>query len=130
MEGQPVMRRTHLENLNPALPFSAAVTLDHLVLLSGEIGIDDNGNVPESIEEQATLLFANVERTLARLDIDRSAIVKCTIMLADIADWEDFNTSYRRFFAGLPLPARSAFGCSGLALGARVEIECIAVIAR
>lgn len=44
-----------------------------------------------------------------------------------MADWTGFNAVYGAFFAGIPMPARSAFGCSGLALGARVEIECTTV---
>ena len=47
-------------------------------------------------------------------------------MLADMAEWPVFNEVYADFFAGQPTPARSAFGCTGLALGARVEIECTA----
>jgi enamine deaminase RidA (YjgF/YER057c/UK114 family) len=54
-----------------------------------------------------------------------SQVVKCTVFLADIADWSDFNDVYRKAFPG-PLPARSALGAAGLALGARVEVECIA----
>ena len=53
-------------------------------------------------------------------------LVRCTVMLADIAEWPEFNSVYTEFFADLPMPARSAFGCNGLALGARVEIECTA----
>ena len=54
-------------------------------------------------------------------------IVKCTVMLADIAEWADTNAVYVTFFPG-HRPARSAFGTSGLALGARVEIECLATV--
>ncbi|MEQ9415152.1 MAG: Rid family hydrolase, partial [Cyclobacteriaceae bacterium] len=54
-------------------------------------------------------------------------IVKCTIMLADINEWADFNAEYVKYFPGNK-PARSAFATNGLALNARVEIECIAVL--
>ena len=53
-------------------------------------------------------------------------LLRCTVMLADIAEWPAFNAVYAEFFTDLPMPARSAFGCNGLALGARVEIECTA----
>ena len=53
-------------------------------------------------------------------------VVKCTVMLADIGEWAAFNTVWSEFFTDRPMPARSAFGCAGLALGARVEIECTA----
>jgi enamine deaminase RidA (YjgF/YER057c/UK114 family) len=54
-------------------------------------------------------------------------VVKCTVMLADIAEWGAMNEVYREFFPP-PAPARSALGASGLALGSRVEIECIAIV--
>lgn len=53
-------------------------------------------------------------------------IVKCTVMLADIAEWSAFNGVYKTFFVD-HYPARSALGANGLALGAQVEVECIAV---
>jgi enamine deaminase RidA (YjgF/YER057c/UK114 family) len=53
-------------------------------------------------------------------------VVKCTVMLADIKEWGDMNTVYDTFFKKERKPARSAFGTSGLVLGARVEIECMA----
>ena len=55
-----------------------------------------------------------------------SDVVKCTVMLADIGEWPKFNEIYQQYFTE-PFPARSAFGANGLALGARVEVECIAV---
>ena len=53
------------------------------------------------------------------------AVVKCTVFLADIAEWKTFNEVYREYFPK-NLPARSALAASALALGARVELECIA----
>ena len=53
-------------------------------------------------------------------------VFKCTVMLADMAKWEDFNAVYLTYFKPGRLPARSAFGASGLALGGRVELECLA----
>lgn len=53
-------------------------------------------------------------------------VVKCTVMLAEIREWGEMNEVYVTFFRG-PLPARSALGANGLALGARVEIECWAM---
>jgi 2-iminobutanoate/2-iminopropanoate deaminase len=54
-------------------------------------------------------------------------VAKCTVFLADIAEWAAMNEVYVEFFP-TNRPARSALGASGLALGARVEIECIAVL--
>ena len=54
-------------------------------------------------------------------------VVKCTVMLADISEWNTFNQIYQDYFTGR-YPARSALGANGLALGARVEVECIAIV--
>jgi enamine deaminase RidA (YjgF/YER057c/UK114 family) len=54
-------------------------------------------------------------------------VVRCLVMLADMAEWPTMNSVYVTFFPG-PKPARSAMGASGLALGARVEIECTATV--
>ncbi len=54
-------------------------------------------------------------------------LVKCTVMLADISEWATFNEVYRTYFTD-HFPARSAFGANGLALGARLEVECIAFL--
>jgi 2-iminobutanoate/2-iminopropanoate deaminase len=58
-----------------------------------------------------------------------SDLIKCTVMLADMSEWAAFNDVYKTFFTG-HFPARSAFGANGLALGARVEVECIAAVAK
>jgi enamine deaminase RidA (YjgF/YER057c/UK114 family) len=55
-------------------------------------------------------------------------VVKVTVMLADMSEWAAMNEAYVAFFAGRPLPARSSFGTSGLALGARLELEAIAAV--
>ena len=63
---------------------------------------------------------------LQALGLGLSNVVKCTVMLEVIDEWGHFNAIYQDFFKP-PYPARSAFGADGLALGARVEVECIAV---
>ncbi|MDP5007495.1 MAG: Rid family hydrolase, partial [Glaciimonas sp.] len=52
-------------------------------------------------------------------------IVKCNVFLADMAEWSAFNDVYKTYFSK-PFPARTAVGVNGLAIGARVEVECIA----
>ncbi len=53
-------------------------------------------------------------------------VFKCMVMIADMAKWGDFNKVYVTYFKPDRLPARSAFGANGLALGAQVELECLA----
>ena len=68
----------------------------------------------------------NLQASLEAHGFELGQVVKCTVMLADMNDWPQFNEVYTRFFQP-PYPARSAFGSSGLALGSRLEIEAIAV---
>ncbi|MCH8944609.1 MAG: RidA family protein [Proteobacteria bacterium] len=110
------------------LPFSSAVRVDNTLYLSGNVG-----NIPGALElaeggiqgeTQQTL--ENISAVLEQFDSSLDNVVKCTVFLADIAEWGAMNEVYRTFFKNPP--ARSALGVSGLALGARVEIECIAVV--
>lgn len=109
------------------LPFSDAVRVGGLLFLSGNIG-----NIPGTmqlaqggIQGEAKQTLINIKNTLESHGYAMTDVVKCTVMLADIAEWADFNEVYKEFFIP-PYPARSAFATTGLALGARVEVECIA----
>lgn len=109
------------------LPFSDAVILDDLIFLSGQLGNRPGTPelVPGGVSAQARQAMDNIGAVLAASGSSFDKIVKCTIMLADISDWAAFNEVYASYFKP-PYPARSAFAASGLALGARVEIDCIA----
>lgn len=109
------------------LPFSESVRAGNLLFLSGQVGTDpETGELVEGgIQAEARQTLENIRAALARRDLGMAAVVKCTVMLADISEWAAFNEVYRTFFDA-PYPARSAFAASGLALGARVEVECIA----
>jgi reactive intermediate/imine deaminase len=112
----------------PGLPFSAAVTVDNTVYLAGQLGAapGEMQVVPGGIEPETHQMMKNIRATLQSLGLDLASVVKCTVMLADIAEWGQFNSIYTQYFEA-PYPARSAFGASGLALNARVEMECMAV---
>ncbi len=109
------------------LPFSEAVEVDGLVFLSGQIGVKPGTLelVEGGIEAEARQTMDNIGATLEAADLTFADVVKCTVMLADMADWPAFNAVYTDYFEA-PYPARSAFGASGLALGGRLEVECIA----
>jgi reactive intermediate/imine deaminase len=110
------------------LPFSEAVRVGKTLYLSGQIGVRPGLEqlVPGGIEAEARQTLENIRTTLETHGYTLGDVVKCTVMLADIAEWAAFNAVYRTFFSP-PYPARSAFGATGLALGARVEVECVAV---
>ena len=111
-----------------ARPFSAAVIANGMIYLAGQLGIDSSGKVaPGGIGPETKAALENVRALLAQQGATMSDVVKCTVMLADIQEWGAMNTVYMTFFPKNP-PARSAFGTSGLALGGRVEIECMAAV--
>lgn len=112
-----------------ALPFSEAVRAGDFLLLSGQIGSQPGklALVPGGMPAQAKQAIENVRSVLQRHGANLGDLVKCTVMLADIKDWPAFNAVYQQYFKP-PFPARSAFATTGLALGARVELECMAYV--
>lgn len=116
--------------LPDGLPFSEAVRVGDVVYLSGQVGVLPGQMVLVSggIEPESHQTMRNIEAVLKANDLVLSDVIKCTVMLADMAEWETFNTVYRSYFSP-PYPARSAMGVNGLALGAKVEVECLAAVA-
>ena len=110
------------------LPFSEAVQVGDLLFLSGQLGLKTGAMelVEGGIEAESRQTLENMRAALERVGSDLEHVVKCTIFLADIAEWPKFNEVYVGFFPNKK-PSRSALAASGLALGARVEVECIAV---
>ena len=111
------------------LPFSSAVRVGDLLFLSGQIG-----NVPGTrqladggIAGQTRQVLENIKAVLVFAGSSLDRVVKCTVFLADIQDFAAMNAVYATYFPNDP-PARSTVAAKGLAGGARVEIECIAVV--
>lgn len=131
MHGSPEVEYLQMpgsENLD--LPFSAAVRVDNTLYLSGNLG-----NIPGTLDlaeggitGETRQTMENISATLEQFGSSMDDVVKCTVFLADMAEWGAMNDVYRTYFDNPP--ARSALGASGLALDARVEIECIAVLNR
>ena len=100
--------------------------------LSRQVGTSANasGNsvVPGGIEAETRQLMTNIKDVLEKSGSDMDHVVKCTVFMADMKEWDAMNGVYKTFFRNNKYPARSAFGSTGLALNARVEIECIATV--
>lgn len=99
-----------------------------MLYLSGQLGTDSTGKlVPGGIEAETRQTLENIKAALERNGSSLDHVVKCTAMLADMAEWPAMNQLYATYFTK-HFPARSAFGTTGLALGARMELECMAVV--
>jgi reactive intermediate/imine deaminase len=111
-----------------SLPFSQAVRVGDVFYLSGCLGNVPGKMelVPGGIEAETRQTMENIRAVLTANGLDFDAVFKCTVMLADMSEWAAFNKIYLSYFKADRLPARSAFGANGLALGARVELECCA----
>ena len=110
------------------LPFSSAVRVDNTLYMSGSVG-NIPGTLdlaPGGIQGETRQTLDNIKAVAEQFGSSMDNIVKCTVFLADIAEWGAMNEVYKTYFKNPP--ARSALGASGLALDARVEIECIATL--
>ncbi len=114
----------------PTRPFSPAVRVGDMLYLSGQIGTPSptaSAVVPGGIEAETRQTMENIKDVLQRSGSSMDRVVKCTVMLADMREWDRMNVVYATYFPKNK-PARSALGANGLALGARVEIECWATV--
>jgi reactive intermediate/imine deaminase len=114
----------YFANPKPPGPFSDAVRVDNMLILSGQIGLTPAGELPKGFEDQSRQTMENIVRTLKDRGLTMDDVVKCTVMLTDMAKWPAFNKIYATYFKPDRLPARSAFGATALALGAEMEVEC------
>ncbi|MDP6339558.1 MAG: RidA family protein [Candidatus Marinimicrobia bacterium] len=117
------------EHAKQGLPFSEAVWVGNMLYLSGQVGnIPGEMNVvPGGIGLETRQTMLNIKDVLERYGSSMDQVVKCLCMLEDINEWAEMSAEYVKFFPNHK-PARSAFAGTGLAIGAKVEIECMATI--
>jgi len=109
------------------LPYSAGVVAAGLCFVSGQFGTDADNRPVGAVEEQTALALDHIEAVLARAGSDLANVVRTTIWLRSLDDFEGMNTAYRARFAQDP-PARVTIQVAGLLFGAAVEIDAIAVV--
>lgn len=109
-------------------PYSQAIAAGELIFLSGQLPLDpETGRFPsEDVAEQTAQSLQNIRAVLAQAGLTLDAVVKTTVLLQDIADFDAMNKVYASFFT-TDCPARSAFQVAALPKGAKVEIEAVAV---
>ncbi|WP_082989718.1 RidA family protein [Woeseia oceani] len=107
-------------------PYSDAVRVGDVLYLSGQVGIRPDGSIPAGIKAQTRLAMENLSSAVAQQGGSMDDVFKCTVMLADMATWSDFNDIYVTFFTPGQRPARSSFATNGMAFGLLVEVVCLA----
>ncbi len=122
----PTVHMTSPESIALNRPFSDATEVGGILYISGQIGAVPGQDkvVAGGIEAETAQVMANIGVILARRGLSHDALFKCTVMLADMKQWDAFNKVYVTYFKPGRFPARSAFGANGLARGAAVELEC------
>jgi 2-iminobutanoate/2-iminopropanoate deaminase len=111
----------------PAIgPYTQAISVGPFVFLSGQIPADQQGNVvPGDIVVQTCQVIANLKAVLAAAGLTLKDVVKTTVFLADLADFQEMNRAYAEFFPG-HAPARTTVQVAGLPKGVSIEIDAIA----
>jgi reactive intermediate/imine deaminase len=113
----------------PGSPFSEVARVGQMLYLSGQLGVNASGAlVSGGIKAETKQVMDNIRGVLERNDSGMDHVVKCTVMLLDIAERPAISEVYASYFPKDRMPARSTFGTTGLALSARVEIECMATV--
>ncbi|MEM9350654.1 MAG: RidA family protein [Pseudomonadota bacterium] len=114
----------------PVAPFSHAVESDGWVILTGQMPTDPNAPdaaLPEGIVAQTEAVMRNLGIVLAGVGLDLSHVVQCRCFLTEFErDYAAFNDTYKSYFLADRLPARTTVGVTALAVGALVEIDCVA----
>ena len=110
-------------------PFSDATIVNNIIYVAGQVGNIPGTNeiVLGGIREETKQTMKNIESVLLALGSSMDKVFKCTCMLSDISEWGQMSEEYIKFFKDDKRPSRRAFAGTGLALGAKVEIECWAI---
>ena len=118
----------HMPYGRPTRPFTPAVQVGDVLYLAGQIGTAasaQGGVVPGGIQAETRQTMLNIKDVLEKSGSSMEHVFKCTVFMADMKEWDSMNEVYTTFFPNHK-PARSALGANGLALNAKVEIECLA----
>ena len=106
-------------------PYVQAQATSSLVFVSGQLGMDLDGNLPAGLSAQANNSLKNLQAILEEAGSSLSKVLKTTVFLSDLENFVEFNAIYAEYFKA-PCPARSCFEVARLPKDALVEIEAIA----
>ncbi len=123
---KPIFHPSH-EPKKQMAPFSDVVQVGNMYFLSGQIGMDHTTRtlVEGGVKEQTIQTLENIKAVLAHHDLKMTQVVKAMVVLDNIEDFKAFNEVYTTYFP--QKPARTTFAAEALAVGAKIEIEVVAV---
>ena len=109
------------------LPFSPARAAGNTLYVSGQIGVTPDGDpVRGSVADETRQCMENLGRALKDHGYDFGNVVRVTVYLADMKDYNEMNAAYREFFPDGNFPARACVGGLQIAFGLNTEISCVA----
>jgi len=129
--GKTTRTVVRLSGAPPVAPYNPGVIAGNLLYTAGCVGIDYEVNklVPGGIEPETKQAMANLGAILKAGGSDFDKLVKVTVLLADIADWPKVNEIYKTYFRdSIYYPSRTAYQAGALPMGARIEIEAVAIV--
>ena len=109
-----------------ALPFSGAVLVGETLYLSGDIGLDENGKIPDTAEAEARLVLDSIQATLKEAGMTMDDLAFVQVFCSEVSYYDAFNSIYRNYFTK-EFPARAFIGAGTLLFDARFEVQAIAV---
>lgn len=121
-----VERRGHPDG-NPR-PYAATAAHAGVVWACGQVPVDDQGAVPGSMADQVMLALDNLERVLTQAGSSLSTLLKLTVFLADLEEFDEYNEAYQRRLAGHPLPPRTTVQVARFRGAKRIEIDAVATV--
>jgi 2-iminobutanoate/2-iminopropanoate deaminase len=116
----------NVEGVGRLPAFSQAVVAGDQIYVAGTLGTDGEELVPGGVGPETTQILKNIEQILAGCGATLDDVVKCGVFLTDMSTFGEMNDAYTAVFGLDNPPARITVGCSGLAIGAGVEIDCVA----
>lgn len=122
-----VTHRTHADG--KPRPYAATATHDGVVWACGQVPTDGRGIVPEAIGDQVVLALDNLEQVLSAAGASLSSLLKLTVFLADLDEFDEYNEAYQRRLTGHPLPPRTTVQVARFRGAKRIEIDAVAALA-
>ena len=120
----------HQFNDGKPRPYSASATFNGVVFLCGQVPTRADGSCPDDIAAQVVQAFDNLEAALSQAGSTLAELLKLTVYLADLDEFDEYNTAYLARLSGYPLPPRTTVQVARFRGEKRIEIDAVAAVIR